>query len=68
MTRVVVVFGLAGSGKSTLANGIGQQFGLRVIHPSGIMRDLLEKKTVDLKRTRQNDGYWETDQDSGRPA
>lgn len=62
MTRVVVVFGLAGSGKSTLANGIGQQFGLRVIHPSGIMRDLLEKKTVDLKRTRQNDGYWETEE------
>ena len=62
MTRVVVVFGLAGSGKSTLANGIGQQFGLRVIHPSGIMRDLLEKKTVDLQRTRQNDGYWETEE------
>ena len=60
--RVVVIFGLAGSGKSTLANGIGRHFGLRVIHPSGIMRDLMERKQVDLERTRQNDGYWESDE------
>lgn len=61
--RVVLIFGLAGSGKSTLANGIrGRHFGLRVIHPSGIMRDLMERKQVDLERTRQNDGYWESDE------
>lgn len=62
--RVVIVFGLAGSGKSTLANGLGAQLGLRVIHPSGIMRDLLEQKTVDLSHTRQNEGFWESEEGS----
>lgn len=62
--RVVIIFGLAGCGKSTLANGLGKALGLRVIHPSGIMRDLLEKGEVDLRTTRQNDGYWETDEGS----
>lgn len=59
---MVIIFGLAGSGKSTLAKGIGRDFGLRVIHPSGVMRDLMEHKQVDLERTRQNDGYWESDE------
>jgi CMP/dCMP kinase len=59
---VVVIFGLSGSGKSTLANRIGEEFALRVIHPSGIMRDLLEGKRIDLENTRQNDGYWESEE------
>lgn len=62
MSQVVILFGLAGCGKSTLANGVGRELGLRVIHPSGIMRDLMEKGAVDLSATRQNDGYWETEE------
>ncbi len=62
MSLVVIIFGLAGCGKSTLANGVGRELGLRVIHPSGIMRDLMEKGEVNLKATRQNDGYWESEQ------
>lgn len=56
----VVIFGLAGCGKSTLAELLGARLGLRVIHPSGIMRDLLEQKPLNLGHTRANDGYWES--------
>lgn len=60
MLDKIIIFGLAGSGKSTLAKSLAREFGLRVVHPSGIMRDLLEGKTLNLQETRHNDGYWET--------
>jgi cytidylate kinase len=60
--RVVIVFGLAGSGKSTLAKRLSSEFGLRKVHPSGVMRDLLEGKVVDPEASRANDGFWETEE------
>jgi cytidylate kinase len=59
--RVIIVFGLAGSGKSTLAEGLGRELGLRVLHPSSIVRDLLEGKEPDLQDTKANDGFWESE-------
>jgi cytidylate kinase len=58
--RVVLVFGLAGSGKSTLVERLSLEFGLRKVHPSGILRDLLEGKEADPTGSRPNDGFWET--------
>lgn len=57
---VIVVFGLAGAGKSTLARGLGDRLGLRVIHSSGLLRDLMEGRAADRQHSRCNDGYWET--------
>ncbi len=57
--KVVIIFGFSGSGKSTLANRVGKEFGLRVVHPSGILRDLYEGKEVDLQNTKYNTGFWE---------
>lgn len=56
----IILFGFSGSGKSTMANRISVEYGLRVIHPSGILRDLYEQKEVDLKHTRHNTGFWES--------
>ncbi len=59
---VIILFGFSGSGKSTIANLVGEKYGLRVIHPSGILRDLYEKKKVDLGNTRYNTGFWESEE------
>jgi len=60
--RVIILFGFSGSGKSTLANMIGRKTGLRVIHPSGIIRDIYEGRQVDIEKTRHNTGFWESDE------
>lgn len=60
--NVVIIFGFSGSGKSTIANLVGEKYELRVIHPSGILRDLYEKKKVDLGNTRYNVGFWESEE------
>jgi cytidylate kinase len=56
----IILFGFSGSGKSTLANMIGERYNLRVIHPSGILRDLYEKNNIDINHTRYNTGFWES--------
>jgi len=56
----IILFGFSGSGKSTIANLISEKYNLRVIHPSGIIRDLYEKKEIDLNNTRYNNGFWES--------
>ncbi|MEK6960055.1 MAG: cytidylate kinase family protein [Nanoarchaeota archaeon] len=58
--NTIMIFGFSGSGKSTLANSLGKQHGLRVIHPSSILRDLLEGKTADVSNTQHNTGFWES--------
>lgn len=57
---VILIFGLAGTGKSTLAKSLASHLGLRLIHPSGILRDLLLGRNPDLQHTVCNDGFWET--------
>lgn len=55
----IIIFGLSGSGKSTLANVIGNHFGLRVIHPSGVLRQLLKGQRVDPDHAPAGRGFWE---------
>lgn len=64
--RVIIVFGLAACGKSTLARALGQRLGLRVVHPSGLLRDLMEGGAAAPGRPRANDGYWETSEGARR--
>jgi len=57
----IIIFGFSGSGKSTIANLVGEKYGLRVVHPSGILRDLYEGNKVDIGNTRYNTGFWESE-------
>lgn len=57
---VVILFGFSGSGKSTLANLLGRRLGLRVVHPSGILRDLMLGKIPDAATAKMNRGFWES--------
>lgn len=64
MKKVIIIFGFSGSGKSSLANLIAKKYKLRVVHPSGILRDLYEKKKIDISNTRHNKGFWESEKGS----
>ncbi len=54
----IIIFGFSGSGKSTIADMIAKKYGLRVIHPSGILRTLLQHKKI--KKTEAGKGFWES--------
>ena len=60
----IILFGFSGSGKSTMAEAIAARYRLRVIHPSGIMRDILSgcntTAEYDMERAAKNTGYWES--------
>ena len=56
----IIIFGFSGSGKSTIADMVGKRYGLRVIHPSSILRNLLENKSFDLDKTKAGKGFWES--------
>lgn len=57
---VIILFGFSGSGKSTMANLLGRRLGLRVVHPSGILRDLMLGKRPDAATAKMNCGFWES--------
>jgi cytidylate kinase len=59
--KTIIIFGLSGSGKSTLANMIAEEYKIRVVHPSGILRNLLENKEVDVRNSEYNKGFWESE-------
>ena len=60
MKNIIIIFGLTGSGKSTMANMLGKKLGLRVVHPSSILRDLLTGKKPNVKNSQENKGFWES--------
>lgn len=57
---VIIIFGFSGAGKSTLADKLGKSLGLRVVHPSSIVRSLLQRKPVDLIKTEAGINFWES--------
>ncbi len=59
---VVILFGFSGAGKSTLANVLGDYYSLRVVHPSGILRNLLENRAVVVENSDYNKGFWESEE------
>ena len=59
--RVIIVSGLAGSGKSTLSQQIAKKFGMKCIHASGILRELMEKHVDEITEgAGKNTGWWES--------
>lgn len=57
---VIIIFGFSGSGKSTLAKALGKHFGLRVVHPSSIIRALTLGRDPNKKVTKAGKGFWES--------
>lgn len=42
-----------------MANLLGRRLGLRVVHPSGILRELMLGRKPDVAKTKSNRGFWE---------
>lgn len=60
MKENIIIFGFSGSGKSSVADALGRRLKRRVIHPSSILRELLEGKKPNLIKTKAGRGFWES--------
>src|SRR3989338_4289699 len=60
----ILICGLSGSGKSGVAEIVAKKLNLRLIHTSGILRQLFEKKIeeIDLQKGLKNKGFWESNE------
>ena len=61
-TNAIIIFGFSGSGKSTVAELLGNKLGLRVVHPSSILKELLQGIQPDVNFSKAGIGFWESDQ------
>jgi len=59
---LIIVSGFAGSGKSTLAKKLAEEYGLKSVHASDILRKLREKSIseIDAEKTDASSGWWES--------
>lgn len=58
---IVIVSGLPGSGKSTLVEKIAEEFNLKAIFASGILKQIRKKEEADFKKAEKGYGFWETE-------
>ncbi len=61
---VIIVCGFAGSGKSTLAENLAKHFGLKCVHASDVLKQLMENdiESIDLGKTKPGMGWWESEE------
>lgn len=59
MKKIIIIFGFSGSGKSTIAKYLSKKLGLRLIHPSGILRAICLNKNIEEYKQISNHGFWE---------
>ncbi len=61
---LIIVSGFAGSGKSTLAKKLAEEYGLKSVHASDILRKLREKSIseIDASSTSASSGWWESNE------
>ncbi|MEI6117809.1 MAG: hypothetical protein WCP92_00700 [bacterium] len=39
---------------------MGKKYNLKIVHPSGVLRNLCENKPIDINKTEYNTGFWES--------
>ncbi|PIN98307.1 MAG: hypothetical protein COT90_04880 [Candidatus Diapherotrites archaeon CG10_big_fil_rev_8_21_14_0_10_31_34] len=62
--KVVIVSGLSGSGKSNLVEFIAEEFNLKCIHTSSLLKQLLERQKEEFldETGEKNSGWWESEE------
>ncbi|MEM4663268.1 MAG: cytidylate kinase family protein [Candidatus Diapherotrites archaeon] len=58
---LILISGNPGSGKSTLTERLAQEFGLKKIFASGIMKQIKEEEKVDIEKASKGTGFWESE-------
>lgn len=61
MKTNIIIFGFSGAGKSTIVEVLGKRLGMQVVHPSSILKELLQEKVPDLNHSKAGTGFWESD-------
>jgi len=57
---IVIVSGLPGSGKSTLVERLAEEFNLKKVFASGLLRQLRESQRANFERAGKGSGFWES--------
>jgi len=60
--NVVILFGYSGSLKSEMAKSIGEKYGLRIIHPPTILRELYHESSAETNTLIPTKGFWESEE------
>lgn len=60
MKNNIIIFGFSGSGKSTVASELARRLKWRAVHPSSILRELLEGRKPNLDASTYGKGFWES--------
>ncbi|MCD6246834.1 MAG: cytidylate kinase family protein [Candidatus Diapherotrites archaeon] len=58
---LILLSGTPGSGKSTLAEKLAEEFNLKRIFASGIMRQIKEEAKLDIEKAEKGTGFWESE-------
>lgn len=57
---VILISGLSGSGKSVVSQKVAKKLKLKMVHTSGVLRQLLTTGKFDFKNAKMNKGFWES--------
>ncbi|MCX8189837.1 MAG: cytidylate kinase family protein [Candidatus Diapherotrites archaeon] len=57
----ILISGTPGSGKSTLTERLAEEFKLKRIFASGIMKQIKEEANIDIEKASKGTGFWESD-------
>jgi len=59
---IIIICGLPGSGKSTLVEKLAEEYKLKTVFASSILKDLKHKNSasIDITKTKKGQGWWES--------
>ncbi|MEM4598926.1 MAG: cytidylate kinase family protein [Candidatus Diapherotrites archaeon] len=58
----ILISGTPGSGKSTLTERLAEEFKLKKVFASGIMKQIKEEEAIDIEKASKGTGFWESDE------
>ncbi|MDO8627353.1 MAG: cytidylate kinase family protein [Candidatus Diapherotrites archaeon] len=57
---VILICGLSGSGKSVVAKKVAKKLKLRMVHTSGVLKQVISQQEKNFSKAAMNKGFWES--------